>query len=65
MMLVEFMKPGVQELAQRWLSALLVVPGPERQAVVEAVEAQIVEEYATDGQASPSRGMSRSSQSAG
>jgi hypothetical protein len=65
MMLVEFMKPGVQELAQRWLSALLVVPGPERQAVVEAVEAQIVKEYGSGASGIESRVVSRTSHSAG
>jgi len=45
-MLTELLKPAGPELARRWLAALMLVPEPERAAVVEAVERQIVAEFA-------------------
>ena len=44
-MLVQALRPATPELARRWLAALLIVPEPEREAVVEAVERQIVATY--------------------
>jgi hypothetical protein len=49
-MLAELLKPAGPELARRWLTALLLVPEHERESVVEAVERQIVREFA-DGEA--------------
>ena len=46
-MLIELLKPAGPELARRWLAALLLVPESEREAVVDAVERQIVGEYAS------------------
>ncbi|MGV6814595.1 MAG: hypothetical protein ACWA5W_06235 [Phycisphaerales bacterium] len=39
------MRPGSIELARRWVSALMLVPEEEREAVVSVVEAQIVADY--------------------
>ncbi|MDF1809564.1 MAG: hypothetical protein P1U42_07710 [Phycisphaerales bacterium] len=39
------MRPGSIELARRWVSALMLVPESEREAIVQAVEHQIVEDY--------------------
>lgn len=44
-MLIELLKPTGPELARRWVAALLLVPEEHREAVVEAVEAQIAAEY--------------------
>ncbi len=44
-MLSELLKPAGPELARRWLAALLLVPDAEREAVVSAVEAQILDEF--------------------
>lgn len=32
-------------LARRWVAALMMVPAPERESVVEAVEKRIVDEF--------------------
>lgn len=45
-MLVELLRPTGPELARRWLAALMLVPPDQRAGVVEAVEEQIVREYA-------------------
>ncbi len=47
-MLVELMRAMGPELGRRWLAALTLVPEDEREAVVEAVERQIVEEFGAD-----------------
>lgn len=47
-MLVELLRHGGVELSRRWIGALLLVPIHERQAVVEAVERQVVSLYASD-----------------
>lgn len=44
-MLTELMRAMGPELGRRWLAALTLVPEHEREAVVEAVERQIVEEF--------------------
>ncbi|MEM1331090.1 MAG: hypothetical protein AAGG07_11060 [Planctomycetota bacterium] len=44
-LLVDLLKPTGAELGRRWLAALLSVPEGERAALVEAVEARILEEY--------------------
>ena len=44
-LLVELMRPGSVELARRWVSALMLAPASEREAIVQAVEAQMVEDY--------------------
>jgi len=44
-LLIELMKPAGPELARRWVAALMLVPEGEREQVVEAVEAQIHEEF--------------------
>lgn len=44
-LLIELMRPGSIELARRWVSVLMLVPESEREAIVEAVEAQIVADY--------------------
>lgn len=49
-LLVELLKPGVAELARRWVAALLVVPEDERAGVVASVERRMIEVY---GNASP------------
>ncbi len=46
-LLVELMRPGSIELSRRWISALMMVPEPERESIVQAVEAQIVADYCT------------------
>ncbi|MEZ6319340.1 MAG: hypothetical protein R3B49_11420 [Phycisphaerales bacterium] len=46
-MLIELLKPAGPELARRWVAALLVAPEEEREAIVEAVEARIYQEYGT------------------
>ena len=43
--LIEMMRPTGPELARRWLAALTLVPREERDAVVSAVERQILEEF--------------------
>ncbi len=50
-LIVQALRPANPELARRWLAALLAVPADEREAVVEAVETQIVSTYG--GQAAP------------
>ncbi len=49
--LVELLKPGGADLARRWVAALMLAPAEERERIVEAVEAKIVELYALDEQA--------------
>ena len=44
-LLIELMRPGSIELARRWVSALMLVPDGEREAIVSAVEVQIVADY--------------------
>lgn len=44
-MLVELLKPAGPELARRWVAALLLAPPEERDAIVEAVEAKLFEEF--------------------
>lgn len=46
--LIEMMRPAGPELARRWLAALTLVPRAEREAVVAAVERQIVAEFGED-----------------
>jgi len=46
-LLTELLRHGNQELARRWVAALMLVPEADRAGVVEAVEAQIVAEYAS------------------
>lgn len=48
-MLVELMRPMGPELARRWVAALTLVPEADRESVVDAVERQIVDEYAGSG----------------
>jgi hypothetical protein len=43
--LIEMMRPTGAELARRWLATLTLVPREQREAVVSAVERQIVEEF--------------------
>ncbi len=52
-MLVELMRAMGPELGRRWLAALTLVPEDEREAVVEAVEAQIVAEFGDDAPGFP------------
>jgi hypothetical protein len=54
-MLVELLRPGGPELIRRWVSALLMAPTAEREAIVNEVERSLVELYAEplfDGDAS-------------
>lgn len=44
-LLIELLRPLTPEIARRWLSALLLVPAEEREAVVSRVQAAIVESY--------------------
>lgn len=44
-MLIELIRPTGPELARRWMAALVMVPPDQRQAVLDAVEAQIAEEF--------------------
>ncbi len=44
-MLVELLRSGSPELSRRWVAALMLVPEDRRESIVEAVEAQIVEEF--------------------
>ncbi|GAB4516814.1 MAG: hypothetical protein Tsb0013_21230 [Phycisphaerales bacterium] len=44
-MLIELLRPATPDLARRWLAALLIVPEDEREAVVEAIEGRMHEEY--------------------
>lgn len=44
-MLTELLRPMGPELGRRWLAALLLVPEEEREALVSAMEEQIVREY--------------------
>lgn len=44
-MLLQLLEPAGPELARRWVAALMLVPGDEREAVVRGVERRIVEEY--------------------
>lgn len=46
-LLIELLRPAGPELARRWLAALMLVPAEQRGAVVEAVERQIADEFAT------------------
>jgi len=46
------MRPGSVELARRWVSALMLAPASEREAIVQAVEAQMVEDYPNSDPAS-------------
>lgn len=45
-MLVELLRPGGPELIRRWVSALLLAPDTEREAIVNEVERSLVELYA-------------------
>ncbi len=45
-MLVELLRPGGPELIRRWVSALLLAPTAEREAIVNEVERSLVELYA-------------------
>jgi len=47
-MLTELLRPLGPELGRRWLAALLIVPEEEREALVAAMEEQIVREYGRD-----------------
>ncbi len=53
-LLIELMRPAGAELARRWLAALMIVPPDEREDVVGAIEARIVETYG-DGGGTPAR----------
>ena len=44
-LLIDLLRPGSVELARRWVSALMLVPEGEREAIVAAVEAQIVADF--------------------
>ncbi|HYE02134.1 MAG TPA: hypothetical protein VD963_02745 [Phycisphaerales bacterium] len=44
-MIVELLRPAGADLARRWLAALLLVPEPERPAVVAAIESRIAATY--------------------
>lgn len=44
------------ELARRWLAALTLVPEPEREAIVEAVERQLAREFGDAHQPPGQRG---------
>lgn len=46
--LLELLRPATPDLARRWLSALLLVPEAEREAVVSSIERRIVELYTQD-----------------
>lgn len=46
--LVELLRPGGADLARRWVAALFLPPEQERERIVEAVEARIVELYALE-----------------
>lgn len=48
-MLVELLRPAGPELGRRWLAALLLAPASEREALVEAVERRMSEEYGSGG----------------
>ena len=43
------MKPIGVETARRWIAALMLVPEDQREALVDAIESQIVAEYGQDG----------------
>lgn len=47
-LLIELLRPAGAELARRWVSALLLVPDEDREAVVQRVEASIVRTYTSD-----------------
>lgn len=47
-MLIELLRPAGPEIARRWLAALLIVPEEDREAVVQAIEARIIEVYEAD-----------------
>ena len=44
-LLIELMKPIGMETARRWVAALMIVPEDQREALVDAIEAQIVAEF--------------------
>lgn len=43
--IIELLRPASPDLARRWLAALLVVPVPDRAALVEAIERRIADTY--------------------
>lgn len=54
-MIVELLQPAGPDLARRWLAALLLVDRADRESLVESIERQVVEAYATPTQAAPDR----------
>jgi hypothetical protein len=42
---VELLRPNSIELGRRLVSALMLVPEDQRESIVQAIEAQIVEEF--------------------
>jgi hypothetical protein len=42
------MKPIGMETARRWIAALMLVPEDQREAMVDAVESQILAEFGGD-----------------
>lgn len=47
-LLTDLLRPGQLELGRRWVAALMLVPENEREALVEAIERQIIDTYADD-----------------
>ena len=43
--MIELMKPMGVELSRRWVAALMLVPEDDREAVVEAIEEKIADQY--------------------
>ncbi|TVQ63458.1 MAG: hypothetical protein EA378_01915 [Phycisphaerales bacterium] len=44
-LLTDLLRPGQLELGRRWVAALMLVPEAEREALVEAIEHQIIDTY--------------------
>ena len=47
-MLIELLSAAGPELGRRWLASLMLVPPEQREAVVEAIEHRIAEEYGNE-----------------
>ena len=47
-LLVELLRPGSIQLGRRLVGALMLVPEDQREGIVEAIEAQIVEEFGSE-----------------
>ena len=54
--MVELLRPNSMELGRRLISALMLVPEKEREAVVHAIEKQIVAEFGDWGSGKQSGG---------